>query len=60
MNKGTVINFKVGEEISYDYILRIISKEDFEECLEKEYFKLVKGDKYVFTKKGFDFAWSRD
>lgn len=60
MNKGILINFKVGEVMGYDYILRIISKEDFEECLKMKYLKFVKDDKYAFTQKGSDFAWSID
>jgi hypothetical protein len=60
MNRGALISFKVGEEIRYDYILKILSKEDFEECLEKKYFECVKDDKYAFTQNGSDFAWSRD
>lgn len=31
MNRGAVISFKLGEEIRYDYILKILSKEDEDE-----------------------------
>lgn len=60
MNRGNLISFKVGEEIDYDYIMKFLSKDDIQKCLENEYFKHLKDDKYIFTQKGSDFAWSKD
>lgn len=64
MEKGSFIAFRTGESYSHEFLLKHITNEELNECVEKGYFNVVEKDelgekvkKYVFTQKGKEFAW---
>ena len=59
MDKGQLIAFSVGEKYSIEKLKKFLLDEAaIEEAVRNEYFVKVDEDKYIFTKKGRDFAWS--
>ena len=64
MEKGKLIPFSVNDKFTREKLLKFITSEEIDECVENGYFKKVQetenGEqitKYVFTQKGKDHAW---
>ena len=61
MNKGQLVNFSVGEQITEKLLKKELGN-DFQSAVENEYFVFygIKDQEkiYVFTEKGKRFAWS--
>lgn len=61
MEKEMLIAFNVGEKYSLDY-LRLFLWYDFiiDEAVENGYFEKSGGDTFIFTEKGYKFAWGKE
>lgn len=59
MNNGKLVGFRTDLTYSFDFLEKQLG-DDFQEALDKGYFKKIAENKYIFTEKGREFAWKKE
>ena len=63
MNNVELIVFKRNEIVSLSYLKKTL-KNSYQEAIDEDYFMLYDDSeeepKYIFTQKGFDYAWKKN